>query len=59
MTSYGGFHCLACGRELSEPLSWTASLRCHACRAEDAPLRVEHRRSERAFRFSADREEAG
>jgi hypothetical protein len=52
MSSYGGFICLACGCELSERLRWTASLRCHSCRAVEAPLSVEHLRSERALRLA-------
>jgi hypothetical protein len=42
-----GFICLACGCELPEPLRRTASLRCHDCRALNAPLHVEHARRER------------
>lgn len=51
MSSYGGFICLACGGELPEPLQRTASLRCHDCRDVNAPLTVEHARSERALRL--------
>jgi hypothetical protein len=55
MSSYGGFICLACGGELSESLRWTASLRCHSCRAVEAPLHVEHARTEQALRLSLAR----
>jgi hypothetical protein len=41
-----GLICLACGCELPEPLRRTASLRCHDCRALNAPLHVEHLRPE-------------
>ena len=51
LTSHGAFICLACGGELAEPLRRTASLRCHDCRELNAPLRVEHARSERALRL--------
>jgi hypothetical protein len=48
-----GFICLACGCELPEPLRWTASLRCHDCRALDAPLHLEHLRRERTLEFKS------
>jgi hypothetical protein len=48
-----GFICLACGCELPEPLRRTASLRCHDCRALNAPLHVEHARRARAFGFKS------
>jgi hypothetical protein len=51
LTSDGPFICLACGRELAEPLLRTASLRCHDCRELNAPLRVEHASWERALRL--------
>jgi hypothetical protein len=44
-----GFICLACGCELPDPLRLTASLRCHDCRALNAPLHVEHLRPKRAL----------
>jgi hypothetical protein len=45
------FICLACGGELPEPLRRTASLRCHDCRALNAPLHVEHARRARTLRL--------
>lgn len=33
--------CLACGVDLPDPLRRTASLRCHACRDEGAPISFE------------------
>jgi hypothetical protein len=38
---------------LPEPLRRTASLRCHDCRALNAPLHVEHARRARALRFKS------
>lgn len=34
--------CLACGAPLDSGLQFTASLRCHACRDKDVPLRWTH-----------------
>jgi hypothetical protein len=51
LTRHSAFICLACGGELAEPLRRTASLRCHDCRELNAPLRVEHARSESALRL--------
>jgi hypothetical protein len=51
MSSLSALICLACGGELPEPLRRTASLRCHDCRELNAPLHVEHARSERALRI--------
>jgi hypothetical protein len=46
-SGHRGFICLACGCELPEPLRRMASLRCHDCRALNAPLHVEHLRTKR------------
>jgi hypothetical protein len=48
-----GFTCLACGCEMPELLRRTASLRCHDCRALDAPLHVEHLRRERTLELKS------
>jgi hypothetical protein len=34
-------NCLACGAPLAPPLERSASLRCHDCRDEEAPIRPE------------------
>jgi hypothetical protein len=55
MSDLGGIICLACGVELPESLSWTASLRCHSCRELQSPLRAEFARWEREFRLMRSR----
>jgi len=35
-------HCLACGRPLPTLLLLTGSIRCHDCREDEAPVKVEH-----------------